>query len=90
MRKSSQVSRGILAALGDIWRGPLQLEETRYCVDEHGVRMPDSYCENAPLGVTYHWIYGGSPCQIGERVEGGSREPAVSNPGFGSRRGAGS
>lgn len=91
MRKSVQVPLRLLSALAEFLRGPVEVNESRHCVDENGRRVPDSYCENSALGVTYHWIYGGvgNP-QIGEKVEGGNREPTIYNPGFGARRGGGS
>lgn len=90
IRKSSQVPLRILSALVESLRGPVEVEETRYCVDGKGRRVPDSYCENSALGVRYHWMYGCTAgCEIGEEVKGGSREPTVYNPGLGTRRGAG-
>ena len=90
MRKSSHVPLRLLSAFAETLRGPVAAEETRYCVDEEGRRVPDTHCEHSALGVRYHWMYGCTGgCEIGEKVKGGSREPAVYNSGLGTRRGAG-
>ena len=90
MRKSSQVPLRILSALVETFRGPLPVREPRYCVDENNRIVAASHCERTTLGVSYHWVYGGATTgQIGDTVEGASREPAVYNPGFGVRRGGG-
>jgi hypothetical protein len=90
MRKSSRVPLRILSTLAEFLRGPLAVEESRYCVDENGRIVPDVCCENSTLGVTCHWVYGGaSTGKVGDTVEGGSRERTVYNPGFGARHGGG-
>jgi len=90
MRKSGKISLGILSTIAEKLLGPSELRESRYCVDEDGKIVPDSHCENSPLGTRFHWVYGGSSKgRIGDTVEGGSREPTVFNPGFGQRHGGG-
>jgi hypothetical protein len=90
-RKSGNLPLRILTTMAEALRGPSELRESRYCVDEDGTIVPNSFCENSQLGTRYHWIYGGSTRgQMGDAVEGGSRQPTVHNPGFGFRQKGGS
>lgn len=86
-RKSTNLPLRILTGIAEALRGPSEFRESRYCVDEDGKVVPESFCENSQLGTRYHWVYGGSSQgQLGDAVEGGSREPTVLNPGFGFRQ----
>jgi hypothetical protein len=84
MRKSGHLPLRILTGIAEALRGPSELRESRYCVDEDGKIVNDSFCENSQLGTRYHWVYGGSSRgHVGDAVKGGSREPTVHNRGFG-------
>jgi hypothetical protein len=96
VRKSLGVPIPILSELAKLFRDPpADLDETRFCVDESDRIVPDSNCENSTLGMSCHYVYGGtSEGGIGDLVLGGSRTPTVHAPwshraGFGFRRGGG-
>jgi hypothetical protein len=72
--------------------GRRQSSETCYCVDEKSRIVADFNCQTATLGLSYHYVYGGSSGgKMGDLVEGGSRTPSLENPyrGFGGRGSAG-
>jgi hypothetical protein len=78
----------LLAALTQFVTGRADTPETRNCVDEEGKIVPDFNCENSTLGMSYHYVYGGSSGgNIGDVVVGGSTtsrsESDVSRGGFG-------
>ncbi|MGA3049512.1 MAG: hypothetical protein ABSD67_22985 [Terracidiphilus sp.] len=88
MRKSREVPLTLLAALTQFVTGRRDVPESRYCVDEAGKIVPDFNCENSTLGMSYHYVYGGSSDgNIGDVVVGGNatskRESEVSRGGFG-------
>lgn len=86
MRKSGSLPVRILASIAEALVGPSELSESRFCVDEDGKIVPNSFCESSQLGTRFHWIYGGSSRgQVGDAVEGGGGEP-----GFGFRQKGGS
>jgi hypothetical protein len=88
MRKSRKVPINLLSALAQFLTGRGNAEETCYCVDDQRQIVPGINCQNATLGISYHYIYGGSSeGHIGDLVVGGSTAPhvelGVSRRGFG-------
>jgi len=93
MRKPNQVPVTLLEALAQFVMGRHQSSQTCYCVDEENRVVADFNCQTATLGLSYHYVYGGSSeGKIGDLVEWGSRTPSVESPylrGFGGRGSAG-
>lgn len=88
MRKSNKVPLNLLAALARFVTGRGVASQNRYCVDEHGVIVPDINCQTSTFGTAYHYVYGGSSDgHIGDVVVGGnvvpSSEDEVTRGGFG-------
>jgi hypothetical protein len=88
IRKSASVPLRLLSALAGFAKERSESPIRRHCVDHEDQIVPEICCENSAIGATYRWLYGGTTKgRIGDRVEGGSREPILDGPGFGVRHG---
>jgi hypothetical protein len=82
MRRPSEAPRTFFAALSRIVLGPLEVQETCYCVDNQSRIVPEVNCQHSALGTSYRWVYGGtSEGQVGDIVVGGSAAPTQWAPG---------
>jgi len=99
MKKSANISLGLLAATALVFTSGCRNNQPRNCVDANNRLVDPKKCEdndaNRRMGYgggyyPYHAIYGGSSGgHVGDSVVGGSTSSSAARGGFGSSFGGG-